>query len=107
MAKGNRSLKKNKDTHLDATQKAVALRYEPLKFSAPRIVAKGQGKIAEKIINLAKQEGIPIYEDKDLVAALSTLDWYEEIPEELYKAVAEVLAFVYRLNKDIKDKNRC
>lgn len=84
--------------------KAVALRYEPLKFNAPRVVAKGQGKIAEKIINLAKQEGIPIQEDEDLVAALSALDWYEEIPEQLYKAVAEVLAFVYSLNKDIKDK---
>jgi len=87
--------------------KAVALRYEPIRFKAPKIVAKGQGKIAERIIKLAKQEGVPIYEDPDLVAALSTLDWYEEIPEQLYRAVAEVLAFAYMLNDKLgKDKGK-
>ncbi len=82
--------------------KAVALRYEPIKFNAPRVVAKGQGKVAEKIIELARLRGIPIQEDADLVAALSALDWYEEIPQDLYKAVAEVLAFVYKLNQQLK-----
>ena len=82
--------------------KAVALRYEPVKFNAPRVVAKGQGKIAQKIIDLARKQGIPLHEDPDLVAALATLDWFEEIPEQLYKAVAEVLAFAYMLNKKLK-----
>ena len=81
---------------------AVALCYEPLKFTAPKLVAKGKGKVAEKIVQLAKDKGIPIYEDPDLVAALATLDWHEQIPEELYRAVAEVLAFAYRLNKELK-----
>ena len=94
---GDQRLMKSRETN-----KAVALRYEPIKFNAPRVVAKGQGKVAEKIIELARLEGIPIQEDADLVAALSALDWYEEIPEELYKAVAEVLAFVYRMNQELK-----
>ncbi len=96
---------KEKDLH-ESRQitKAVALRYEPIKFNAPRLVAKGQGKVAERIIELAKQQGIPIQVDADLVAALSALDWYEEIPEELYKAVAEVLAFVYSMNRQIENR---
>lgn len=82
--------------------KAIALRYEPLKDNAPKLVAKGRGKIAQKIIRLAKERGIPIHQDPDLVAALAALEWYEEIPEQLYRAVAEVLAFAYRLNKEYK-----
>ena len=92
----HREPKKSKDR-----AKAVALRYEPIRFNAPKVVAKGQGKVAERIISLARQEGIPIQEDPDLVAALSTLDWYEEIPEQLYRAVAEVLAFAYMLNNKL------
>ena len=88
--------KKSKDR-----AKAVALRYEPIRFNAPKVVAKGQGKVAERIISLARQEGIPIKEDPDLVAALCTLDWYEEIPEQFYRAVAEVLAFAYMLNNKL------
>ena len=84
-------------------KKAVALKYDHEKDNAPRITAKGSGSIAEKIIELAKDEGIPITEDQDLVSALAQLDFQEEIPAELYKAVAEILAFAYRLNRKMKD----
>lgn len=82
-----------------SNKKAVALRYKSEKDKAPRVVAKGSGKVAERIIELAKNYGIHIKEDRLLVDALSKLDLYEEIPVELYRAVAEVLVFVYSLNK--------
>lgn len=83
----------------DRFRKAVALKYEPDKDRAPRVTAKGGRAVAERIIELARKEGIPIQEDPNLVAALMTLDFQEEIPPQLYKAVAEILAFVYRLNR--------
>lgn len=82
-------------------KKAVALKYESSKDHAPKVTAKGAGLVAEKIIDLATKQGIPISEDPDLVGALMQLDFQEEIPEELYRAVAEVLAFAYRLNGKI------
>ncbi len=80
-------------------RKAVALRYDAQEDSAPRVIAKGQRLIAEKIIAVAKAHGIHVHEDPDLVAVLAKLDLNVTIPETLYQAVAEVLAFVYRLNK--------
>ena len=79
-------------------QKAVAIKYESPQDNAPKVTAKGAGLIAEKIIQLAEKRGIPVAEDPDLVGALMHLDFQEEIPEKLYLAVAEVLAFAYRLN---------
>jgi len=78
--------------------KAVALKYEKEKDGAPRIVAKGRGVIAQKIIEAARAHSVPLYEDKNLVQVLEALDLETEIPPELYRAVAEVLAFIYRLN---------
>jgi flagellar biosynthesis protein len=78
--------------------KAVALKYEKEKDAAPRIVAKGRGFVAQKIIETARAHGVPLYEDKNLVQVLEALDLETEIPTELYRAVAEVLAFIYRLN---------
>lgn len=80
-------------------KKAVALKYEPGKSNAPRVTAKGKGLLAERIIEIAREQGIPVSEDPDLVAALIRLEFDEEIPPELYKAVAEILAFAYRLNR--------
>ena len=77
---------------------AAALRYTRGEDLAPRLIAKGNGAIAEKIMEIARAEGIPIREDKALVEVLSSLDLYQEIPPELYKAVAEILAFIYALN---------
>ncbi len=78
---------------------AAAIQYDAKKDRAPKITAKGRGLIAEKIIALAKQHDIPIKEDPHLVQILYRLDLDEEIPTELYRAVAEVLAFVYSLNE--------
>jgi flagellar biosynthesis protein len=82
-------------------KKAAALRYMPEKDTAPRIVAKGTGTIAEKILSIAKEHNIPLRDDPQLVEVLSALDLYEEIPPDLYKAVAEVLAFVYKMTKKV------
>jgi len=79
-------------------QQAVALRYKPEKDRAPKLVAKGQGHLAEKILELAQQHDIPVREDKNLLQILSRLDLNQEIPAEVYKAVAEILAFIYRLS---------
>lgn len=65
---------------------------------APRVVAKGEGLLAQKIIEIARQHNIPLYEDAELVKILSKLDVNDEIPVSLYVAVAEVLAFVYHLS---------
>lgn len=83
----------------DITRKAVALKYDTQINSAPAIKAKGKGEIAEKIIKIAKENGIPIKEDTDLVELLMQIDLNKEVPPELYKVVAEIFAFVYRLNK--------
>jgi FlhB-like protein len=90
------------DTPKKSRQKAVALRYEAGQDRAPKVTAKGQGVLAERIIEIAKEHGIHIQEDPDLVTVLSKLDAPAEIPEKLYRAVAEVLAFVYRLNQGMK-----
>ena len=81
--------------------KAVALRYDKDKETAPRVIAKGRGDIAKKIIEIAQAHNLPRYEDKNLIQILEALELETEIPPELYRAVAEVLAFVYRLNGNI------
>ncbi len=82
-----------------AKKKAVALRYDRGDGSAPKVVGKGQGLLAQKIIDLAAEHGIPIQSDADLVEILSLLNLNEEIPPEAYIMVAEILAFVYRTNQ--------
>jgi flagellar biosynthesis protein len=81
-------------------QLAVALHYD--KSGAPRVVAKGRGSIGEKIVELAKAHDIPIEENEVLAGALSNVELGDEIPVELYKAVAEVLIFVLRLSGRIR-----
>jgi len=80
-------------------QKAVALKYDRASDLAPTVVAKGRGGIAEKIIHLARENDIPLHEDPDLATILEVLELESEIPEELYRAIAEVLVFLYKLNK--------
>ncbi len=82
-------------------KRAVALKYEMGKDRAPRVAAKGRGFVAEKIIEIAREHKIPLREDKEMVQVLDALDLDMEIPPELFRAVAEVLAFVYRMNKKI------
>ena len=78
------------------SQLAVALQYD--RSGAPRVVAKGRGAIGAKIIEVAQAHDIPIEENEVLAGALSNVELGEEIPTELYKAVAEVLIFVLRLS---------
>ena len=84
--------------HPGKRKKAVALRYDPEKEQAPVAVGKGVGLTAERIIALAREHGIPIHEDADLVEILAKLQLHEQIPPAAYVAVAEILAFIYRTN---------
>ena len=79
---------------------AVSLQYKKGKNAAPKITAKGQGWVAENIIKMAQEKNIPIREDKDLLHLLSEIDVGQEVPESLYKVVAELLAWVYQLNQN-------
>lgn len=81
-------------------KEAVALTYQPETSDAPKVIAKGKGKIAENILVRAAENGIPIQEDVSLMELLGKLDINESIPEELYQAVAEVFAFVYQLDRE-------
>ena len=79
--------------------KAAALRYNSAEDSAPKVVAKGTRKIAEQIIAIARENNIPVRDDPDLVELLMKVEIDEDIPEELYRVVAEILAFIYRANR--------
>ena len=79
-------------------QRAVALRYEQREAAAPVVTASGQGAVAERILALAREHGVPIHADRELMEVLSKLELGDEIPPALYAVVAEVLAFVYRVN---------
>ena len=83
---------------------AVALRYRHGEDAAPRVVATGRGYLAERILELAREWDVPVHEDPDLIEVLSKLDINEEIPPHVYRAVAEILAFVYTLNDRWRDR---
>jgi len=86
------------------TDKAVALLYDSETSDAPRVVASGSGIIAQKIIDTAREAGIHIQEDANLVEILSKVPVGEDIPMELYQTIAEILSFVYQVNDKFKDK---
>jgi len=86
------------------TDKAIAIRYNEDESTAPKIIASGKGLVAEKIIETAREAGIHIQEDANLVELLSKVPIGDEIPVELYQTVAEVLAFVYKVNEKFKQK---
>lgn len=81
---------------------AVALRYEKEKDPAPVVTAKGKGRIAEKIISLAKEHDVPVEENILLTYELYKLELYQEIPSELYEAVAIILAAIYECDKIVQ-----
>ena len=83
-------------------KKAIALKYQPKSDNAPKVTAKGKGKVAEKIIEIAREHNIYTHNDSNLVEILSRLDLNEEIPSDVYIIVAELLAFVYSLNSGQK-----
>lgn len=78
-------------------KQAVALQYQG--FNAPVVTAKGEHILAEQIIHLAKENQIPVYEDGSLVQALAQIEIGDEIPELLYMAIAEIIAFIYQLEQ--------
>lgn len=77
---------------------AAAIKYDQAKNMAPRVVAKGKGHIAEQITRVAWQNDVPMLEDGNLANVLAAMELETEIPAALYRAVAEVLVFIYRLN---------
>jgi flagellar biosynthesis protein len=85
----------------ESRKKAAALQYDHARGGAPKVVAKGRGKMAERIVEMARRNNVPLVEDRNLVQMLEALDLNTEIPTELYQAVAEVLVFVYRMNHSL------
>lgn len=80
-------------------QKAAALKYDMQKDNAPKLIAKGEAHIAKNIIKIAQENNLPIKKDEDLIELLSKLDIDKEIPASMYKAVAEIFSFIYKLTK--------
>lgn len=85
-------------------KRAVALRYQSDKEEAPRVIAKGRGLIADRIEELARDARVPVREDASLVEVLAKIDLDQLIPPELYQALAEVLAWAYRQDKDFRPR---
>lgn len=87
------------------TKSAVSLRYDSLTSVAPKVTAKGKGQVAENIIALAHEHNIPVQQDPDLIEVLSQVDVDQEIPPAVYQVVAELLAFVYKMNNDYQSSS--
>lgn len=95
------------DKKREKIKTAVALGYDPNEDGAPKVIASGKGALAEKIIEQAKENKIPVHEDNKLAETLSRLEIGEMIPPELYEVVAEILVFVDAMDKiKAKDKSR-
>ena len=89
-------------TATDKIETAVALQYKGK--SAPKITAKGDDETAQRIVNIAEEYGIPLYHDASLARSLSKLDLGSEIPEQLYRTIAEIIAFAYGLQDKVPDE---
>ncbi len=89
---------RSKNLSTDNSDYAVALKYDAQKHNAPIVTAKGQGDIAQKIIQLALDNNIKIKQDADLVQILRAVDINEEIPLEAFAAVAEIISYIYQQN---------
>ena len=89
----------SEETENIADKKAVALKYDMQKDIAPKVIAKGRGHVAEHILETAQKNSVPVYRNKTLVNMLMALEIDREIPPELYKAIAEVMAYVYKMDK--------
>ena len=89
-----------------AHKRAAALGYDRARDEAPRLLAAGKGRMAERIVEIARDADIPVVEDVALVSALMVLELGEEIPTELYQAVAKILAFIYRMDQQQKSPQK-
>jgi flagellar biosynthesis protein len=85
---------------------AIAISYDRVDNAAPKVVAKGSGPVADNIIAIAKENAVPIYKNKTLSGMLMAVELDREIPPELYQAVAEVLAHIYRLDSRLGQKGQ-
>ncbi|MCX7710391.1 MAG: EscU/YscU/HrcU family type III secretion system export apparatus switch protein [Clostridia bacterium] len=85
-------------------KEVAALQYTPDSDKAPKLVALGKGEMAEKILEAAKENNVPIYQDAELAHNLNKLDLGDEIPPELYEVVAEILIFVSQLDQSFGEK---
>lgn len=96
-------MSKSKPQSGGGANRAVALQYE-LGRGAPVIIASGMGNLAEKIVEVASENGVPVYEDNSLATVLSQMELGKEIPQELYEAIVEI--YVYFLNFDPNDPEK-
>lgn len=87
-------------------KKAVALKYIPGQSDAPVVVAKGQGPVADIILQKAKENGVAVQEDAALVEVLSKLDLDQQIPPQLYQLVAEILSYVYQSDRTAGERRQ-
>ncbi|ETT73869.1 MULTISPECIES: EscU/YscU/HrcU family type III secretion system export apparatus switch protein [Paenibacillus] len=87
-------------------KKAVALKYIPGQSDAPVVVAKGQGSVADIILQKAKENGVAVQEDAALVEVLSKLDLDQQIPPQLYQLVAEILSYVYQSDRTAGERRQ-
>ncbi|ETT53644.1 EscU/YscU/HrcU family type III secretion system export apparatus switch protein [Paenibacillus sp. FSL R7-0204] len=87
-------------------KKAVALKYIPGQSEAPVVVAKGQGSVADIILQKAKENGVAVQEDAALVEVLSKLDLDQQIPPQLYQLVAEILSYVYQSDRTAGERRQ-
>ena len=94
----------DKPGHGDEPQAAAALRYDPGREAAPRLLAAGKGEFARRIVEEARAAGVPVVADPELARSLSRLEGGEVIPPELYAAVAQVLAFLSRLDETARTR---
>lgn len=86
-------------------EKAVALVYDPERSGVPRVAASGNGELAKRIVESARNAGVHVVQDSDLLEILGQVPVGQDIPEKLYQAVAEILAFVYRINNRYRDSD--
>lgn len=84
-----------------APVEAVGLRYDPEREGAPRVVARGRGDVARRILEIAEEHGVLVRHDPDLLQLLAGARLGDEVPQELYAVVAEVIAFLWRVNEDL------
>jgi len=96
--------KPSETKQVEKRQRAVAIQYDS-NDRAPRVVATGAGEVARRILQLAADHDVPVKKDNTLTQLLSNLDLNQEIPEEAYRAVAAILAFLYRSDESWKAKN--
>ena len=85
-------------------QEAVAIRYDRDRENAPRVVAKGKGFVAEQLLAIARRHAVPVYQNQTVTQLLMAVELDREIPPEMYAVVAEILAYVYRIDKRDKSK---